>query len=146
MSLSAADADDRVQQLITLTERLTERLRIELKAFEKRKPHEAAPSLPETANLANIYRRESQKVKAEPELIKGASKTLTARLREVTKTFDAVLERHNSVLNAARILTEGLVRAIATEVTRQRAPVSTYGSNAKSRAADSSAVTLNRRA
>ena len=49
------------------------------------------------------------------------------RLRAATEKFDAVLGRHTCVLEAARTLTEGLVRAIATEIQRQRAPVSTYG-------------------
>jgi hypothetical protein len=146
MSLSAADANDRAEQLITLTERLTERLSLELRAFEKRRPHEAAPSMAETATLANIYRRESAKVKADPSLLKGASQALITQLRKVTEVFDAVLARHNAMLTAARTLTEGLVRAIASEITRQRAPVSLYGANAKARAPDAGAVTLNRKA
>jgi hypothetical protein len=146
MTLSAADTNDRVDQLITLTERLTERLSVELALFEKRKPHETAQTLPETANLANVYRREASKVKADPSLISGASAPLIKRLRAVTEKFDAVLEKHTRVLEAAKTLTEGLVRAIATEIQRQRKPVSTYGANARANVADTKAVTLNRRA
>ncbi|HWE45157.1 MAG TPA: flagellar basal body protein [Caulobacteraceae bacterium] len=146
MTLSASDANDRVEQLIALTQRLTDRLSAELALFEKRKPHETAQTLPETANLANIYRREAARVKADPSLITGASPAAMKKLRTATETFDAVLERHTIVLEAARTLTEGLVRAIATEIQRQRAPVSTYGSNARSNVSDAKAVTLNRRA
>ena len=146
MALSAADANDRVEQLIALTERLTERLGVELVLFEKRKPHETAETLPETANLANLYRREAAKVKAEPSLIAGAPAPMMKRLRTATEKFDAVLDRHTRVLEAAKTLTEGLVRAIATEIQRQRAPVSTYGANARSNVSEAKAVTLNRRA
>jgi hypothetical protein len=146
MTLSATDANDRVEQLITLTERLTERLGAELVLFEKRKPHETAQTLPETANLANLYRREAAKVKADPSLIAGAPAPAMKRLRTATEKFDAVLAKHTRVLEAAKILTEGLVRAIATEIQRQRKPVSTYGANARANVVDTKAVTLNRRA
>jgi hypothetical protein len=146
MGLSATDANDRVEQLVALTERLTERLGAELVLFEKRKPHETAQTLPETANLANLYRREAARVKADPSLIAGAPAATMKRLRTATEKFDAVLARHARVLEAARTLTEGLVRAIATEIQRQRAPVSTYGSDARSNVSDAKAVTLNRRA
>ena len=146
MALSATDANDRAEQLTTLTERLTERLSAELVLFEKRKPHETAQTLPETANLANLYRKEAAKVKADPSLISGAAPAAMQRLRKATEKFDAVLKRHTIVLEAAKTLTEGLVRAIATEIQRQRAPVSTYGANARSNVSDAKAVTLNRRA
>jgi hypothetical protein len=146
MALSASDAADRVEQLITLTERLTQRLAAELVLFEKRRPHETAASLPETAELANLYRRESQRVKAEPSLISNAPAALIARLRQATVAFEAVLARHTRVLEAARTLTEGLVRAIASEIQRQRAPVATYGADARSAYAPAQPVTLNRRA
>jgi predicted urease superfamily metal-dependent hydrolase len=146
MSLSANDANDRVEQLVALTERLTDRLSAELVLFEKRKPHETAETLPETANLANIYRREAARVKADPSLITGASPATMKKLRAATVKFNTVLERHTTVLEAAKTLTEGLVRAIATEIQRQRTPVSTYGSNARSNVSDAKAVTLNRRA
>jgi hypothetical protein len=146
MALSATDATDRVQQLIALTERLTERLSVELVAFERRRPHEAAASLPETANLANMYRRESTRVKADPSLIAGAPAALMTHLRQATVAFDAVLQRHTRVLEAAKTLTEGLVRAIATEVGRQRSPVSAYGPAGRTKVTDARAVTLNRQA
>ncbi len=42
MALSATDAGDRVQQLIILTERLTELIALEAQAFEQRRPQDAA--------------------------------------------------------------------------------------------------------
>ena len=49
-----ADADDRVDQLIALTQRLTERLAEETRAFENRRPQDAVPGLEETQRLANL--------------------------------------------------------------------------------------------
>lgn len=146
MALAADDAADRVEQLIALTERLTERLTAETAAFEARKPHEAAAGAEETARLANLYRHESARVKADRALIEGAPKPRLAQLATATRAFDAILIRHSRALEAAKTLTEGLVRTIAAEVAAQRAPAAGYGANARATAGDASAVTLNRKA
>jgi ribosomal protein S25 len=146
VSLSAEGPADRVEQLANLTERLTEQLKAELKAFEARRPHELANTTPQTLSLANLYRRESQKVKADPNLITGAPAPLTARLRKATEAFEATLTRHAQAMQAAKTLTEGLVRAIAAEIQRQKAPVSVYDAKARSTVAQAIPITLNRRA
>ena len=146
MSLSAPDAADRVEQLIVLTERLAERLSDETLAFEARRPHEVAKGSPETQRLANLYRHESARIRGNPALIAGAAKERREALRQVTVTFEAVLARHGRALGAAKTITEGLVRAIAEEITAQRAGAAGYGPTAKAPAANGSAIALNRRA
>lgn len=146
MALSASDAADRVEQLITLTERLTERLDAEVGALETRKPHEPAPTDPDTARLANVYRHESAKIRAQPALLQSAPPARIKALRRATEAFEAAAARHAAALEAARTLTEGLVHAIASEVARQRTPAAGYGPGAKTRSPDASAMTLNRKA
>ena len=65
---AAADlnATGHLRQLITLTERLTQRLVEESRAFEARRPQDVAGGMAETRELANLYRRESAQVKAHP--------------------------------------------------------------------------------
>ena len=65
-------AKENVERLIVLTERLTERLAVDAKAFEDRKPHEAAARLEETSRLANLYRYESVRVRQDPSMVAGA--------------------------------------------------------------------------
>ena len=48
MALAANDADDRVQQLLVLTDRLTDLLAAETRAFEARRPQDAAATSEET--------------------------------------------------------------------------------------------------
>ena len=148
MSLNAIDGDDRTEQLITLTERLTERLLAETKAFEARRPQTVASSTEETLRLANLYRHESLRVRQQPALIAGAQPERRKRLIKATTTFQAALKRHGNAVNAAKTLTEGLVKAIATEVAAQRGRSAGYGPGARARAiaGDASAITLNRRA
>jgi hypothetical protein len=146
MSLAAQDSADRVEQLIVLTERLTERLNAEIRAFEARRPQDAAARAEETGRLANLYRHESARVRADPSLLAGAPKPRREVLLEVTRTFEAMLARHGRALEAAKTITEGLVRAIATEVAANRPSGSGYGPSARAAKVDGSAITLNRRA
>ena len=140
------NASARVRQLIDLTRRLTERLEAEARAFEARRPQDAAATLSETQDLANQYRRESAQVKADPSVLAGAPVAERQRLIEATRAFDAVLARHARAVEAARIISEGLVQAIAAEVAAQRGAPSAYGASGHATAADGRAVALNRTA
>ena len=51
-----------------------------------------------------------------------------------------------AILEAAKTVTEGLVRAIAEEVASKRASGAGYGPGATATAADTRAITLNQRA
>jgi hypothetical protein len=147
MSTSADNAADRVDQLITLTDRLTELIATSAQAFEGRRPQAAAELLPETTQLANLYRHESARVRANPALIAGAPAAQRARLTRATEAFDAVLARQTRAVQAAQTVTEGLVRAIAEEVASQRQRGASYGPGAMtSPTAAATAITLNQRA
>jgi len=146
MSLHAIDAEDRATQLIQLTERLTDRLAGETLAFEAHRPQDAAHGVAETQRLANLYRHEAARVKAQPSLLAGAASQTRARLLRATEAFEAVLARHGRAVAAAKQVSEGLVRAIAEEVARTRTAVSGYGATARTAPASASAIALNRRA
>jgi hypothetical protein len=125
MALTALDCDDRVEQLIILTERLTDLIARQSAAFEARRPHEAAQYVDEVAKLANLYRHESTRVRGNVALVSGASLQRRQRLVRATEAFDAVLARQGRAVTAAKTVTEGLVRAIA-----QRPTASGYGPGA----------------
>lgn len=150
MALSAQGPQDRVEQLIILTERLTSLVAEQAQAFEQSRPQDAAPLVEETSRLANIYRKESAQIRARPELIAGAPMAARMKLTRATEAFDAVLARQARALNAARTVTEGLVRAIAEEVAaqRQKGAPDGYGPTGQRAAkkTDGSAITLNKRA
>lgn len=147
MALAANDADDRVGQLITLTERLTELIAQEALAFEERRPQDAAMQIEETSRLANLYRHESARVRANPAMVASASLIQRTALVRATEAFDAVLARQGRALEAAKTVTEGLVRAIADEVAVQRQTGTGYGPGAAPSApAGATSITLNKRA
>jgi hypothetical protein len=147
MALSATDATDRVEQLTILTERLTELIALEAQAFEQGRPQDAAAQLDETSRLANVYRHESARVRANPTLVASAPMALRTKLIRATEAFDAVLARQGRALEAAKTVTEGLVRAIADEVASQRAGSAGYGPGAAiSTPGLATSITLNKRA
>jgi dsDNA-binding SOS-regulon protein len=148
MALAAEDAADRVDQLIILTERLTELIAQSCVAFEARRPQDAAMFVDETSRLANLYRHESARVRADPGLVSSAPLAERTRLIRATEAFDAVLARQGRTLEAAKTVTEGLVRAIAEEVTAQREQSASYGPGGAQSASNgaATAITLNRTA
>ncbi len=146
MALAAETAAERVDQLILLTERLTELVALEAQAFESRRPQDAALHVEETSRLANLYRHESARVRANPDLVKVADLRQRTRLIRATEAFDAVLARQGRALEAAKTVTEGLVRAIAEEVASQRQKGVSYGADATASKAGATAITLNQRA
>ena len=148
MALNALDADDRVEQLVILTERLTDLIARQANAFEARRPQEAAQYVDEVAKLANLYRHESTRVRANVALVSAAAPAARQRLVRATEAFDAVLARQGRAVTAAKTVTEGLVRAIAQEVAEQRPQAVGYGPGAHGAAyrASGTAITLNQRA
>ena len=143
---AANAATERVEQLIALTGRLTDLISGECRAFEARRPHEAAATLEETSKLANVYRHESMKIRADKSLLDGAPLERRRALMRATEAFDAVLARHGRALQASKVVTEGIVRAVAEETIKNRNTGAGYGSNAAATTASGAAVTLNRRA
>ena len=139
------NATARVRQLTDLTQRLTTRLAEESKAFEARRPQDAAATLAGTQEMANVYRRESAQVKADPTSLIAAPFEDRKHLIQVTEAFEAVLARHARGVEAARIVSEGLVKTIAAEVASQRGAPSAYGAAGQANLADARAVAYNRK-
>lgn len=145
--VSEQEASNRVDQLVELTERLTGLISQECRAFEERKPHEVAQTLDETARLANIYRHESLRVRGNVALVQAAPVIKRHKLMQVTEAFEAVLARHGRALEAAKTVTEGLVRAVAQEIADTKPTGAGYGPTAINASAGvAKAVTLNKRA
>ncbi|CAN7357407.1 flagellar basal body protein [Phenylobacterium sp. LjRoot219] len=150
MALAAHDATDRVEQLIILTERLTDVVAQQAHCFEAHRPQDAAALTEEASRLANLYRHESGRVRADPGLVTAAPSDRRRALVRATEAFDVELARHGRAVMAAKFITEGLVRSIAEEVASQREQLSGYGPGARIPAsaygAAATAITLNQRA
>lgn len=146
MTTESELAAGRVRALTKLTLDLTARLNTEIAAFEARRPQDIAGSVAQTQELANTYRRDSAQVKANPAILAPAPASDRMALIEATRAFEGLLSRHARAVEAARIISEGLVRTIAAEVTAQRAPASGYGAQGQANAGDGRAFAMNRTA
>lgn len=134
----------RVQRLIRLTRDLTDRLSLERDAMRAHRPQDLAQGMGRTQEMANLYRRESVQVKADPGLISAAPEAERNALIAATQAFEAVLSEHALAVDAARQVSEGLVRTIAAEVAGGRAQGVGYGASGQAAKGDSRAVALNR--
>lgn len=146
MSADPQTAALHVRRLIDLTRRLTGRLETETVAFREHRARELVAEQAETQELANVYRRESAQLKARPDVLKAATTADRQELIQVTRLFEQALSAHARVVEAARTVSEGLVRTIATEVAAQRGSPSAYGAAGRATAPDARAVALNRTA
>jgi hypothetical protein len=146
MSTASQDQNPRIQDLIVLTERLTALIAQQAQAFEQRRPQDAALNMEETTKLANAYRHEAAKMRANPAEIANAPLEQRRRLIRATEAFDAVIARQGRALTAAKTITEGLVHAIAHEVAAHRNKGAAYGPNGARSGAAVTAITLNQQA
>lgn len=146
MAIAAESAADRVEQLISLTERVTALLAQDTADFEAHRPQDAASRAGESGRLANLYRHESARVRRDPSLIAGAPLERRVHLTRATEAMEVVLKRHAHALEAAKFITEGIVRAVAEQASARRGTSSGYGPRARANSADAAPIALNRKA
>ena len=148
MSLQAdpTTATAHARRLTSLTGQLSDRLENETRAFAERRPGDVVASLPQTQELTNQYRRESAQLRAAPGMISAAPEAERSALIKATQAFETILAKHARAVEAARVISEGLVRTIAAEVAGARAQGVGYGASGRATEGDGRAVALNRKA
>jgi hypothetical protein len=129
MALIADDARDRAEQVLLMTERLTAIAVEETRRIEAREPLLDGAQAEEKNRLANAYRLELARIKQDPALIQGAPAALLAQLRRSTAALHDAMAAHELALNAVRMVSEGLVHAMAEEVARQRGAGASYSAH-----------------
>jgi hypothetical protein len=127
MALKADDARDRAEQLVLVTNRLTALIQEETRRIDARLPSLAGAEADEKTRLANAYRLELTRIKHDTSLIDGAGDDLLAQLRQSTEALNAALAAHEIALGAVKLISEGLVQAMAAEVSRVRQGETNYG-------------------
>ena len=147
MALLADDAADRAEQLMLLTDRLTALVIVEGEVLATGQPLTAeAGDGAEMRRLANAYRLEMARVRADQSLIATAPRPLRERLQAATERLQGRLDTYMVSLTAAREITEGLVQAVAEEVQRARKGPAGYDALGGYAEAGALPVALDRRA
>ena len=147
MALVASHAAERADQLGLVTERLAALIEEETRRMEARLPLLEGGEKDEKNRLANAYRLELARVKQDPDLIRDAPAAALEMLKHRTLALHETLARHEAALNAVKLVSEGLVQAMAEEVVRQRKGSTNYSARgALSEPASPRSAILDRRA
>lgn len=131
MPLAASTPTDRVEQLIILTERLTGLIERETDLLKERRPNEIADFQDERSKLSNLYAQEMELIKGNKALIDGAPADLKQELKDRTGDFHSRLDEHKAYLTRIRSVTEGMVRAVADEISKKNKADAGYGKDGK---------------
>ena len=119
---------EKLERVIVLAERLRTALEGDIAALRAGKPQQMSSLDPEIERLTMIYMREVSTI--DPNRANSAPSELRKRLTQVTGKFRETLTMHQRLLTRVRNASEGLVKAVANEVERQRAPKITYSPGA----------------
>ncbi len=123
-------ADERLERLVILTQRLTNVIRKEIQIYRSRRPREAAGLAAEKDTLSAQYNREMSAFKNDQAGLARLSQESKAHLKAVTASFREALTELSDVLGRVRRVSEGIIQAIAADVQSRRATPVGYGTNA----------------
>ena len=115
---------ERIERLILLAERLTAAVQADITALKSGKPQDMRTSDPEIQRMSALFGREASGFDAAR--AKTAPPELRRKFAAVTKEFRDALSLHARLLTRVRSATEGIIKAVAEEVERRRAPTRTY--------------------
>jgi hypothetical protein len=115
---------EKLERIIKMAERLRDALQGDIAALQAGKPQEMHSLDPEIERLTMLYTREVSSI--DPGQTKTAPGDLKKRLLAATGAFRETLKLHQRLLTRVRNASEGLIKAVAGEVERQRAPTITY--------------------
>jgi hypothetical protein len=115
----------KIELLIAMAERLTQAIEADIAALKAGRPKEMRTLDPEIQRLSLIYSREAANL--DPQRAKSAPAELRKKFVSVTGRFREALALHARLLTRMRRASEGIVKAVADEVMRVRAPMRPYG-------------------
>ena len=115
----------RIERLIALAERLIAALESDIAELKNGRTIALKTNDPEIQKLTALYGREAQGF--DPRIAQSAPPSLRQRFLAITAKFREVLQMHARMIARVKNASEGIIRAIATEVERANAPMRTYG-------------------
>ncbi|MEX1035825.1 MAG: hypothetical protein WDZ54_07700 [Sneathiella sp.] len=110
--------------------RLSEILEQENLLLRDHDPEGFKATLNEKTRLVAIYNQQMTLIKNNPEAYRAFPKKDIDRLKQTSEEFYATLDQHFRRLSTARTVTEGMVRSVADEIAKKKAPPSAYTSKA----------------
>ena len=125
MTQTKLEDTPRIERLIVMAERLIAALESDIAELKNGRTAMLRTNDPEIQTLSALYGREA--LGFDPRLAQSAPPSLRQRFIAITAKFREVLQLHARMIARVKNASEGLVRAIASEVERMHAPTRTYG-------------------
>jgi hypothetical protein len=133
MSIAANTPDERAQQMIDLTRRLTQQIQYDIDSLEAMKPQNLHETIEQTKSISSLYSIETARIKANPALLKGASQSLKAKLILETEEFQSLMQKYQSTVEAASLISEGLMGHWVKNLRTQAPQAAGYGATGQAR-------------
>lgn len=122
--MSQSPEELRIERLITMAARLVEALERDIAALKSGNPRGLRTLDPEILRLSALYSREAAGLSRAAAT--AAPAELRRRLFEATGKFRDALAAQTRLLTRMRGASEGMIRAVAEELERRRAPMRPY--------------------
>ena len=121
----------KIELLISMAERLIAAIEADIAALKAGRPQDLCTTDPEIQRLSMLYGREAAGL--DPARAKAAPSELRRKFFDTTAKFRDALALHARLLTRMRNASEGMVKAVAEEIERRRAPAYSYAPAAYSR-------------
>jgi hypothetical protein len=141
MTAQQTPEEMRLERLLSMAMRLIEALEGDIAALKSGNPRDLRTIDPEIQKLSALYTREAAGINAKAAI--SAPFELRKRLFEATQKFRDLLAAQSRLLTRLRGASEGMVRAVAEELERSRAPLRTYGATPAQAPRSSGAMIFN---
>jgi hypothetical protein len=132
----------RIERLISLAERIIAALESDIAELKNGRTATLQTNDPEIQKLTALYGREAQGF--DLRIAQAAPPSLRQRFVAITAKFREVLQLHARMITRVKNASEGIVRAIATEVERANAPSRPYGPRPGAAPQSSGAMVFNK--
>lgn len=126
----ASETERRIDNLISLTEQLSELLDTEAKLLQTHRPSEIKALNEQKSNVSALYQREMTALKRDMNNLKGLTQEKRDVLKAITAEFRKKTDQHLHLLQNFRHVSEGIVKSVADEVTAKDVPAAGYGRQA----------------
>jgi len=129
-NVPAVNAGLVIERIINVSIELGRVVRDEIELLRERRPGDLATLADKKATLSSLYQEEMANLRENPDLVRAATPADVERLKETTFLLHGILDEYRTTLNAAKTVTERLVKAIGDEISSRRQPVRNYGADA----------------
>lgn len=148
MTQTTPEAIDRADQLLAMTRRLTSLIGEEIAALKARRLDGAGRDWDEKERLVHAYRLEVAAIKAKPGALDGARSDQKEALKASARELEDVVAAHAHAIAAMKEVSEGLVKAVASEIAAHRSAPAGYGRSGAMDAGrrDASGIAVNAKA